>query len=568
MGFGFFPASMLDPANLATGAGPTGTPGARTRSQALPPRTAAERALTGLGAGNPATDRLDLIEHARALVGLASAAERVLAVTRAGSPVGGACDRVAELAAQAAPHVVAIGEGLDATAALDQDNAATAGSLDPFVSGPARNAQADEAERQPWRAHEIGKATAALDRFARVGLELARLANKKADRLRVAEALARLRDLGVEIGWEHPATLEDATARTLADTACGEDSQDERPDQCDLTGLDREALRREVQGQLLALAERFGQECERHATALKAAIARDQKIAELIAGILVDALLIAMTGGVGSVATGAAAAAEAAAVATAEVATVAVEVTGAAIREFAGKVAQGLVKTALGKGPATLAPDEPAADPRRKTVGFVDGLASTFTAATAALADHLRSLDDHALRILDGAIRSITPGDIRKRLDPLVNAYRDQIEPIGDTSSDRDLWSRRDTVNRAARIRGAGGSQLALVAYTSDARPDARRGARAVAATIAGAMDKHHLGDPSLVADVPSGDFSDAGLQAWVVAPYDEIEFIRWIDDPEMAAIADKEAIDLPAERVHGLPYLGYLGVREANGAR
>ncbi|HVV88823.1 MAG TPA: hypothetical protein VHE35_37530, partial [Kofleriaceae bacterium] len=55
--------------------------------------------------------------------------------------------------------------------------------------------------------------------------------------------------------------------------------------------------------------------------------------------------------------------------------------------------------------------------------------------------------------------------------------------------------------------------------------------------------------------------------EAWVAEPDVELHFVRWIDDPRMAAMAEPEAATVPAARVSELPLTSLAAAGEASTA-
>lgn len=568
------PASQTNRA----GAGPT------TRS--LPPPATAQSALKGLPiaqrVGDTTHDQQQLKESAARLQRLARDVQAGRPI--AGDPVGLASS-ACEVAAAAANHL-AMAQAKAATEAARRDG--DADSPNPFVAGPAQREQEAEAQRaqaNAWRDADVEKH---LDAIATAAMAIMRSVGRDGDGTRIANALTLLAMAAAPLGWELPHSVEEGTARDRAhepcdsDAATGADAVRDNPSQCYMSASDRTAALADLNSGLIRLRANFTAAIQRHTKKLQAAIDRDQKMAEQVANMVLDALITAATAGLGKGASKAAATAGATAAEqhapaavgnTKKLADYAGEfgkaskgmkdlsgLHGAAasvpgeLATLARKVATDAVKSTIKNSRTIAAPDDKM-DPRYKQVGFAEGLDAATGESLEGLAHDLERLDDATLDELTIALREITPADLDKQLAPIMAAFASQVQPIGDTRYSPDLITVRRHTKKAARIKlPTGKTAYALVTYSDDVLPEDTQAQRLLGATLRDAGRRLDGGD------VMDGVNSKADY-ANALQPNIEVEFIRWITNPkgtniDFQGMVDGDAIDVPLSKLKDRPFL------------
>jgi hypothetical protein len=522
-------------------------PGTATRTQGLPARSAADPA--GLSIALAGDD--DISVHVRTLV---DRSQRARVVLEAGGPPEGACERVGALIGQAMPHVMAIGLGLASLDAAREHADQQAGSLDPFAHGAGLRAQASADDRARTATTHREEALAALDLMAGVVLELDAQAGPGPAVQAMRGRMDRLAEVADPLGWTAPASTDDVRARQLARVPCPDDGPTINPEHCYFDPRMRTDLQRRLSAGLLHLGVMFRDQCEQRSRVLEAAIERSQQLAEFIATQIVDAIVSFGTGNPGA-AMGTQLGKLGKAMSTTKGLADATQEFG---RDLTIKFSAAIAK----KAGADFVDTENAggsADGRTKAVGLIARLARGFNEAVRAFDSRISSLDDSTLHELAARVESTTQAEIGARLDRVLAAFQDQIQPIGESSVSLGFPSPRVTTTRAARLHPAGGGRprLALVRHTTDTNPSMRRGARRALA----------LGDEAFRVVRGGRLFDDverANAERFIAADDDEIEFVRWIDAPDegvsLQALAEPGAIDLPLERVRGVSFLDSIG--------
>ncbi|MBK7070905.1 MAG: hypothetical protein IPH44_01275 [Myxococcales bacterium] len=564
------------PQTTRAGAGPT------TRS--LPPPATAQSTLQGLPVaqrpGDTTHDQQQLKESAARL-------QRLARDVQAGRPIAGdlvlLASSTCEVAAGAAYHL-AMAQAQAETEAARRDG--DADSPNPFVAGRARREQEAEAQRAQataWRDADVEKH---LDAIATAAMAIMRSVGH--DGTRIANALKLLAMAAAPLGWELPHSVEDGTARERAhepcdtDAATGADAVRDNPTQCYMSESDRAGVARQMNDALKQLRAHFTAAIQRHTKKLQAAIDRDQKMAEQVANMVLDALITAATAGLGKGASKAAATAGATAAEqhapaaignTKKLADYSSEfgkaskgmkdlrgLHGAAasvpgeLATLARKVATDAVKSTI-KNSRTIAASDDKMDPRYKQVGFAEGLEAATGESLEGLAHDLERLDDATLDELTIALREITPADLDKQLAPIMAAFASQVQPIGDTRYSPDLITVRRHTKKAARIKlPTGKTAYALVTYSDDVLPEDTQAQRLLGATLRDAGRRLDGGD------VMDGVTSKADY-ANALQPNIEVEFIRWITNPkgtniDFQGMVDGEAVDVPLSKLKDRPFV------------
>jgi len=550
----------------------------------LPPPTTAQSALRGLpvaqGTGDTTHEQQQLKESAARL-------KRLARDVQAGRPIAGdlvlLASSTCEVAAGAAYHIAMAQAQTDTQAAR---RAGDADSPNPFVAGPAQREQEAEAQRAQataWRDADVEKH---LDAIATAAMAIMRSVGR--DGKRIASALKLLAMAAAPLGWELPHSVEEGTARDRAhepcdsDAATGADAVRDNPTQCYMSESDRAGVERQLGKEVEKLRANFTAAIQRHTKKLQAAIDRDQKMAEQVANMVLDALITAATAGLGKGASKAAATAGATAAQqhapaavgnTKKLADYSGEFVKASkgmkdlsglhgapasvpgeLATLARKVATDAVKSTLKNSRTIAAPDDKM-DPRYKQVGFAEGLDAATGESLEGLAHDLERLDDATLDELTIALREITPADLDKQLAPIMAAFASQVQPIGDTRYSPDLVTVRRHTKKAARIKlPTGKTAYALVTYSDDVLPEDTQAQRLLGATLRDAGRRLDGGD--VMDGVNSkADYADA------LQPNIEVEFIRWITNPkgtniDFQGMVDGDAVDVPLRKLKDRPFL------------
>ena len=566
------------PQTSRAGAGPT------TRS--LPSATTAQSALRGLPAsqrvGDTTHDQQQVKEAALRLQRLAHdaqadremAGDLVLTTASWCEVAAGAVHHLASAQAQAA-----------ADAARRE---ADADSWNPFVAGPAQREQEDEAQRaqaNAWRDADLEKH---LDAIATAAMSIMRRVGRDGEGRRIANALKFLGMAAAPLGWQLPHSVEEGTARDRShepcdsDAATGADAVRDNPTQCYMSEPNRTDAERDLTHALTKLRASFTAAIQRHTKKLQAAIDRDQKMAEQVANMVLDALITAATAGLGKGASKAAANAGAtsqiehapmAAGGTKKLADHSSEFAKASkgtkhlgglhgavasvpneLATLARKVAMDAVKSTIKNSRTVVAPDD-RMDPRYKQVGFAEGLDTATGESLEGLAHDLERFDDGTLDELIIAVEGITAADLDRQLAPIMAAFASQVQPIGDTRYSPDLVTVRRHTKKAARIKLATGKTVyALVTYSDDVLPEDVQAQRLLGATLRDAGRR--LDGRDVMDSVNSkADYAQA------LQPNVDVEFIRWITNPkgtniDFKGMVDGDAIDVPLSKLKERPFL------------
>lgn len=515
--------------------------GKRTTTTSIPPRSnavdASMRDGLGLGFGRP-RDKDPLIATIERL------ADHAEALGARDLPPGDACAAVAALIMAAVPPA----QELARLAATSQATVAQAQAHvdDAFFFAQRAAEHVLTVERAGAAPLNDAAVLRSLDRLAVVAHRVA--AAGRADP-RATLPLGALGSLGAvtgPLGWTAPRTTQEATAARLVREPCAPDPGDARdPERCTWTRDQRQDHLDELVRRLNALMVDVAAACAEEAETLSAMVERDQRIAEAVAEIVLEALVSFIPGG------GKAAGAVGKAAAVGVAAQAGTSATRAAMAALRSDIGKAIRKALTRKAAKALASHDD--DPRRSTVALIKQLPERFLAAVRAI--DFASLDDETIRDLE--IRSeSTSARVRADLHALIAAYRSQIEPLGATRVSFGLPSPRKTVTRAARIRvnGAASPRLAMVEHSSDLDPQPRHDHGAQLAAGADLAEHLHLISPE----------TDERIHAAADQSGDTYTFIRWLTPPpaadglDLAALASVDALDLDATQVRDLP-LGAL---------
>ncbi|MEZ4404427.1 MAG: DUF4157 domain-containing protein [Kofleriaceae bacterium] len=398
-----------------------------------------------------------------------------------------------------------------------------------------------------------------LNKLARSAFAIMRHAAPMGGSLAVAAALDGLRGAAAPIGWDLPASAEDAATRAVTDEPCeadlahGIDPRNENGEHCYLSSEERMRSRDAIS----RAATRAGQDLkavlDRHEAEIRSAIEADAKLAEFFTNIAIDATVDLATFGMGKAIAPSVKGLVKASVkdATADATKAA---TKSALREISQKVAKSAVTSFL-KRPPVGRPNEleQGTDARTTTIGLTNALASTGDLQLDTLTQSLESLDDEALVKLEYALKEVNASNLDARLSPIIKAYRSQLAPAGETQVDyMRMGPARRTTKKIARVRGGTSRRpaYALVEYDEDVDPAARKMGRAVAAGASETV--RQVRGERLLDDVARHQ-----EQQWVDEPNISVRFIRWIESPSGAdfeSIADDKAIDVSPSKIEGLP--------------
>ena len=430
---------------------------------------------------------------------------------------------------------------LAAQARKDQaDDQRIRGKLDdpfPFLQDAYRDQLTEREDDATPRAD--AKALRSLDRLASVAHTLAAAAPDASAPL--LGALGALGTVAQPLGWRAPTSTDEAAATRGSREPCADGAA--ASERCVWSRVERGEYVATARGQLLEVAHSLARACQKEADGLRAMLAKEAAIAEAIAEMLFDAIF-------DSVLKGAGAGLKLAKAKGKTVAAAAAKAAGASMRDalvdFAKDVGKDTAKWLVKDLAKISKPTD--ADPRQTTVGVVEGLPEVFEASIRRL--DFKALDDEDIRDLIQATEA-APTKIEKRIAALVASYRKNIEPLGQTSYGPGYPSVRKNVTRAARIRIAPMTppRLALVTQGTDTHPEARKEVNdkvAAYATIGNAA--WMVGDDTL------GEVREAAKDTG-----ERFTFIRWMDLPDrsagldLKAIAEADALDLPADRVIGL---------------
>lgn len=398
----------------------------------------------------------------------------------------------------------------------------------------------------------LAPALADFDAIAADALQLVAAAGSASQARQLEAVFEGAAATAVKLGWQRPADVAAARTRKYQHEACP--AGDDSPRACDLEASDRVEHVGQVVKQLDRISADFTAACRKQSATFQRALDRDQRLAEFIAGIAVEVLMMAITGPIVAPLLPAAKKASAGAGEAVARATGAAPMAAPDLTKFAGDVTRSLVRSAS-RAPAAASASTQLGDARRNTISALDLLEQRMRAQIERAQDSLRPLDDPQLLELEKRLRAFATSIIDQHVARFAQHYLQQVAPIGvdrpdaETLFTDDGWLRADkrAVGAAVRIQLPGGDRLALVDVLTDKNPGVTRAAR----TAAVAVDRA----TSAVDDDPITGAGYRTLQdGWARSPSVELHFRRWIDDPRMAAMAGAGADTVAAERVIGLP--------------
>jgi len=255
------------------------------------------------------------------------------------------------------------------------------------------------------------------------------------DGARASSALAgtasAFANVAMQIGWQPAANRAQADERRFAVQACPGDAREERPDVCDMSEGDRAALRERIRWMLLDIVDDFKDACEPFKARLESIIARHAATDQLVLGILKSGISMALGPLVDGVVTASLSRAPSM-VWTPRAPTTDLKppkpVYSAA--HFAADLAQDRMWSAAR---ASRGPRE------QKTIGMLDQLIIEVKAGARETRRLIDRLDDSGLRSVEGSLALLDTAFFAAKLGPFVEAYREQIEPLGEpTMPNRD----------------------------------------------------------------------------------------------------------------------------------
>jgi len=267
---------------------------------------------------------------------------------------------------------------------VDRDNAAAA------VNNTVRVALILEQRQSQQAAMTGGRLTAALR-----GPEEAAIANVRATRGAVAAVVT-------QIGWKVPSTVADADAARYAHEACPPGGKEERGSAlCKFDDAERVDQRRHLDKAVTAAVASFRAACAKHVAVLDKAIATHKESSDLLIDLFSKAIGVAV---------------DVAAPGLGKVASAAIEVTLGYGTDYAKEQAGDAATNA---------------DPRVKTKSMLAGLLESMAKRLTEASTYSERLDDNQLVIAVSQVNKLDEAFFASRLDPLVAAYRAQIEPLG-----------------------------------------------------------------------------------------------------------------------------------------
>lgn len=213
-----------------------------------------------------------------------------------------------------------------------------------------------------------------------------------------------LGDAGRGMGWAPQGTRADADAARFAAEACPAD--EERPGVCTLTPVRREELRRKLDRHTANALTAFTVACQAHQAALDKLIAKDRAHEKFVIDTFADIVSTALTAAVPG-----------------------------------GKVAAFAVKLTVKFGAAQLTKAAGTHDPRAKTKRMIDVVLAEMAANITGVADLAEQLDDRELIDVEAEFARLAAAGaplFERRLAPIIEKYRTQIEPLGHNVSPRD----------------------------------------------------------------------------------------------------------------------------------
>lgn len=332
----------------------------------------------------------------------AAEAEKIAAGVRHGQPAGPAALQLVNVLQELQAPVKAF------SAAYKQAQA-KAGSLMTLIQAPTED-DTLAIDLQP-------RITVALDRAVRAAF-IVEQAGGTADaaapwtdftpaaaaRHSLQAARRALGDASRGMGWAPQATRANADAARFAAEACPAD--EERPGVCTLTPVRREELRRKLDRHTANALTAFTAACQVHQAALDKLIAKDRAHEKFVIDTFADIVSTALTAAVPG-----------------------------------GKVAAFAVKLTVKFGAARLTKAAGAHDPRAKTKRMIDVVLAEMAANITGVADLAEQLDDRELIDVEAEFARLAAAGaplFERRLAPIIEKYRTQIEPLGHNVSPRD----------------------------------------------------------------------------------------------------------------------------------
>lgn len=209
---------------------------------------------------------------------------------------------------------------------------------------------------------------------------------------------------GRGMGWAPQATRAGADAARFNVEACPAD--EERPGVCTLTPVRREELRRKLDRHTADALTAFTAACQVHQAALDKLIAKDRAGEKFVIDTFADILSTALTAAVPG-----------------------------------GKVAGFAVKLGVKFGAARLTKAAGAHDPRAQTKRMIDVVLTEMAANITGVADLAEQLDDRELIDVEAEFARLAAAGaplFERRLAPIIEKYRAEIEPLGHNVSPRD----------------------------------------------------------------------------------------------------------------------------------
>jgi hypothetical protein len=382
--------------------------------------------------------------------------------------------------------------------------------------------------------------------------------------------VTEMAELGLSVGWKAPTTLAEADVRAQPpEPACAPGSAEQGVPSCNLHDDTREQKRNDVRGMLATKLVVVFDACNDEKETIEKAIARDEKIKDIVTDLVVGSF-VGLTFGAAGAAAGAATEASALEGAGAKAAQTAVtagghtearmlaqatqqlakpsavgevvkagahevaEGAGGLTREVAKEQVKGVVENVLKAGIGSLE----SADTRERTLRMIEGLKNSATRATDAAFSKIVLLNDDDLQSVYFNLKN---ADFSGAVHELIGRYREQVEPIGDGYSSGGNM----VVGQAARIVAPDGRRrLALVEMTEDASI-VGMGTRAV---VAGTSMAFGIATPEGEKVRPTADQA----KQFILDPTVSISFVRWIDDDMAPAAEATGAIDIPLARIFG----------------
>ena len=231
---------------------------------------------------------------------------------------------------------------------------------------------------------------------------------------------------GRGMDWTAPTTRADADAARFAAEACPAD--EDRPDVCVLTPVRREELRRKLDRHTANALTAFTTACQVHKAALDKLIAKDRAHEKFVIDTFADIVSTALTAAVPG-----------------------------------GKVAAFAVKLTVKFGAARLTKAAGAHDPRVQTKRMIDAVLAEMAINITGVADLAEQLDDRELIDVEAEFARLAAAGaplFERRLAPIIDKYRAQIEPLGHNVSPWD-----PTAAGLADEYGLGDYEVAMIEF-------------------------------------------------------------------------------------------------------